>query len=237
MSGGLPGEVGVHDDPAAVAEAAARWVAERSAAAHPFRIAVSGGSTPRALFETLAAPAMAADIDWDRWHVFFADERAAPPDDEQSNYRLLRDTLLNRVGISPDQVHRMPADRADLESAAAEYAALLERECGRPPRLDVVLLGLGEDGHTASLFPGTPALDVDDAWVSRGRATYAPFDRMTLTFPAINAAAAVAFLVTGAAKGAALRAVGAGAVPAARVRPSAGTVTWFLDRAAADGAG
>jgi 6-phosphogluconolactonase len=137
------------------------------------------------------------------------------------------------VPVAPEHVHRIEADGPDLDAAAAAYSRLLETECGRPPRLDVVLLGLGPDGHTASLFAGTPALDVEDSWATRGRADVEPFDRITLTFPAINAAAHVAFLVTGNAKADALRGVVAGTVPAARVRPAHGDQTWFLDAAAA----
>jgi 6-phosphogluconolactonase len=229
----LPGSVRVLTDPIAVAAAAAQWVSERSATSIPFRIALSGGSTPQFLYEALASSTFNVGIDWSRWHVFFADERAVPPDDPQSNYRLVRDTLVSRVPIAPEHVHRIEADGPDLDAAAAAYSRLLEAECGRPPRLDVVLLGLGPDGHTASLFAGTPALDVEDSWATRGRAGVQPFDRITLTFPAINAAAHVAFLVTGNAKADALRGVVAGTVPAARVRPAHGDQTWFLDAAAA----
>lgn len=229
----LPGSVRVLNDPIAVAAAAAQWVSERSASSNPFRIAMSGGSTPQFLYEALPSSTFNAGIDWSRWHVYFGDERAVPPDDRNSNYRLVRDTLLSKVPIAPEHVHRIEADGADLDSVAGAYSRLLEAECGRPPRLDIVLLGLGPDGHTASLFPSTPALDVEDAWATRGRADSEPFDRITLTFPAINAAAHVAFLVTGNAKAEALRGVIAGTVPAARVRPAHGEEIWFLDTAAA----
>ncbi len=233
----LPGEVRVLDDPAAVATATAAWISERCARPGPFRLAASGGSTPRSLYELLASSSFRRAVDWSRWHVFFADERAVPPDDENSNYRLLHDELLSRVPIAASQVHRMEAEGADLAGAAADYSALLAAEAGEPPRLDVVLLGLGADGHTASLFPETDALHVTDAWTTRGRAPTVPHDRLTLTLPALNAAADVAFLVTGAAKADALRGVIHGSVPAARVRPAAGGLTWFLDSAAADSLG
>jgi 6-phosphogluconolactonase len=229
----LPGSVRVLTDPIAVAAAAAQWVSELSARSNPFRIAMSGGSTPQFLYEALASSAFRSGIDWSRWHVYFSDERAVPPDHRDSNYRLVHDALLSKVPIPPEHVHRMEGDSPDLDAAAAAYSQLLEAECGRPPRLDVVLLGIGPDGHTASLFPGTPALDVADAWATRGHADFEPFDRITMTFPAINAAAHVAFLVTGSAKAEALRGVIAGTVPAARVRPAHGDQTWFLDAAAA----
>ena len=230
----LPGEVRVVGDAVALGGAAAEWLSSVSAASPVLRVAVSGGSTPHFLYEALASSTFRGGIDWNRWHLFFCDERAVPPDHDQSNYRLVRDTLLSRVTVPESQVHRMRADSGDLEAAAAAYSELLESECGSaPPRLDMVLLGLGENGHVASLFPGTAALAVEDAWATPGRADYEPFDRLTLTFPTINAAARVAFLVSGPAKAAALRGVIEGTVPAARVKPADGSLVWFLDAAAA----
>ncbi|MEO8899389.1 MAG: 6-phosphogluconolactonase [Candidatus Dormibacter sp.] len=229
----LPGTVRVLTDPIAVAAAVAQWVSEQSARCNPFRIALAGGSTPQFLYEALASSTFKAGIDWSRWQVYFSDERAAPPDHHDSNYRLVHDTLLLRAPVPPGQIHRIEADGPDLDAAAAAYSRLLEADCGRPPRLDVVLLGLGADGHTASLFPGTPALDVVDAWTTRGRADFEPLDRVTMTFPAINAAAHIAFQVTGSEKGDALRGVVDGSVPAARVRAADGELLWFLDAAAA----
>jgi 6-phosphogluconolactonase len=231
--GELPGDVRVLTDPIALAADAAGWVSERCRGGDDFRLAASGGTTPRFLYEALASSTFRNGIDWQRWHVFFGDERAVPADDSRSNYRLLVDTLLSRVSVPASQVHRMEADRPELDAAAAAYSRLLEAECGAPPRLDLVLLGLGADGHTASLFPGTAALDVEDVWATRGHAADPPVDRLTLTLPAINAARRVAFLVTGGSKGDALRGVIAGSVPAARVRPATGELLWFLDAAAA----
>ena len=131
----------------------------------------------------------------------------------------------------------MEAERADLDAAAAEYSALLASSlpagAGGAPRLDCVLLGLGENGHTASLFPGTKALEVRDAWATRGLADYAPYDRMTLTFPTLNAAAGILFMATGENKREALRATAHGDVPASRVQPIDGSLLWLLDSAAA----
>jgi len=202
-------------------------------------IALSGGTTPRLLNEILSGPGWRDRMSWDWSNVYFADERACPPDDPASNYHLAWTTLLSRVPIDPGSVHRMPAERRDLDAAAAEYSDLLASslpaKSDGAPRLDVILLGLGENGHTASLFPGTPALDVTDRWATRGLADYEPFDRITLTYPTINAAAAVGFMVTGAAKHEALAATARGVVPASRVRPTDGTLAWFLDAAAAAG--
>ena len=243
---GLHGDVRVLTDSGAMADAAAALLADAAAASCAargrFDIALSGGTTPIALFDRLAAAPHRDGIDWPVWAVYFSDERAVPPDDPESNYRLVHDHLLTRVPIDPERVRRMPADHADLDVAADEYAVTLHGDL-RPgpagptgaPRLDCIVLGLGANGHTASLFPGTPALEVDDRWVTRGRADYAPFDRLTLTYPSINAAALVVFLVSGADKARALRATATGTAPAAGVQPSDGELIWLLDAAAAAG--
>jgi 6-phosphogluconolactonase len=169
--------------------------------------------------------------------VYFGDERACPPEDPESNYRLARESLLDRVPIQPSLVYRMEGEAPDLDAAASDYSSLLRSSRlpgpGGAPRLDCVLLGLGADGHTASLFPGTPALEVADSWCTRGVAPAAPVDRLTLTLPVLNAAAAVAFCVTGAGKAEALQRVATGEGPAARVTPAQGKLLWFLDQAAA----
>jgi len=238
----LPGTVSVAADPAGVAAAAADWLLDLAGDAITrsgrFAIALAGGSTPRSLYSLLATAPRRERTDWARWEFFFGDERACPPDDPGSNYRMAREALLDHVPVAAGRVHRMEGEREDLDLAAADYAAVLAATCasgaaGDAPRLDAVLLGLGENGHTASLFPGDPVLEVTDRWAARARADYAPFDRITLTFPVLNAARNVAFLVTGAAKGDALRGVAAGTVPAARVRPAEGDLRWFLDTAAA----
>jgi 6-phosphogluconolactonase len=224
-----------------VADTVANWIAAQARHAvddhGSFSIALSGGSTPRLLNEMLAGREWRDRIDWSAWDVYFADERACPPDDPASNYALAETTLLSHVPVDPGRVHRMPAERDDLDAAAAEYSDLLARSLPASaegaPRLDLVLLGLGENGHTASLFPGTPALEVTDRWATRGLADYAPFDRITLTYPTINAAAAVGFMVTGAGKHEALAATARGEVPASRIRPTDGMLVWFLDAAAA----
>ncbi len=167
------------------------------------------------------------------------------PTHPDSNYGMVRDALLDAIEIPPPNVHRMPAERADLDAAAAAYEAELAAVFGRsaqgsPPRFDVVLLGMGEDGHTASLFPGTPALAERSRWVVGVAAAGVATRRMTLTLPVLNNAAHVWILVGGAAKQQALRQVLAGdgeheRLPAALICPASGELTWFVDRAAAGG--
>lgn len=231
----------MHPDADSLADAAATLLTRESAdvcaVAGRFAVALSGGHTPARLFERLTGEPHRSQIDWPVWTVYFADERAVPPDDPDSNYRMAKEQLLDRVPIDPVRVHRMPADGLNLDDAADEYAATLHGDlpegAGHAPRLDCIVLGLGENGHTASLFPGTPALSVTGRWVTRGRADYEPYERLTLTYPTINAAALVVFLVSGAAKSAALRDTAAGLTPAAGVRPARGRLLWLIDAAAA----
>lgn len=184
-------------------------------------------------------------IPWAQTYLFFGDERFVPLDDPRSNFALVRETLLERVPVSASQVFPVPTQSASAAEAAAVYAAGLARffaagPGAAPPRFDLVLLGLGSDGHTASLFPDSPALQVNDAW-----ATWTPpgtlpppVDRITLTYPVFNAARQVAFLVFGEKKAPALREVleqqpTRERCPAAGIRPVDGTVTWLVDEAAA----
>jgi len=215
-----------------------------------FMVALAGGSTPRALYEELAreAPsvggpgAVAGVLDWTRAHVFWGDERCVPPEHPDSNYRMAAETLLSEVPIPADHVHRMRGEEVDPERAAALYAAeIRDAFAAAPaemPRFDLVLLGLGPDAHTASLFPGSPAI------AETSRLTAAPYveklgaHRITLTPPLLNAAAQVLFLVSGKSKAAPLRDVLEGEIrpalrPAQCIRPHAGALLWLVDEDAA----
>jgi 6-phosphogluconolactonase len=213
--------------------AAARAIAARGR----FVIALAGGETPRATYAYLAHEPFLGRIDWSKVVVAWGDERCVPPDDLASNYRMARETLLDRVPIPPAHVLRLEGEREPRE-AAARYDAALRSLFGDTPRFDLILLGLGDDGHTASLFPGTAALDARDAWAV---ANYVPkFDvwRLTLTLPVLNAADEVVFLVTGAKKAAVLAEVvnhpgPDSPYPAARVQPARGTLRWLVDAHAA----
>lgn len=216
-------------DPADLAARAADHVeALLRAGSGPFRLALSGGSTPRALYARLAG----RDLPWERLRLFLGDERAVPPDHPDSNYRMVRETLLAGAPLAPEQVHRWETERGP-EGAAEAYEATLAREFGGfPPRFDLVLLGMGDDGHTASLFPGTPALEVLDRSTAANPPGGSRGWRLTLTFPVLNAARRVLFLVAGASKTPALRTVLAGGdLPAARVRGTEDTL-FLVDRAA-----
>jgi 6-phosphogluconolactonase len=228
----MPG-VRSFDDAAAAARAAAEAVVAaaraRGEAGLPFRLGLSGGRTPVLLYRALAAPPLRGSIAWRSVHVFFADERAVPPDDPESNLRLARETLIAPAGIPAGNVHRMKGDARDLESAAREYEALLAEP------LDVLILGVGEDGHTASLFPGSPLVGEAARRVAPVLdAPKPPPRRITVTPRAIHEARRVIVLASGEAKAAAVAAalegrVGPGEVPARLMRDR----DWYLDRAAA----
>jgi len=191
-------------------------------------IALSGGETPRPVYAALAAPDVTTHVDWNRVDVFFGDERVVPPDDPASNYRMAMDALLSRVPIPKAHIHRMEAEHADLDAAATAYDGQL------PAALDMLVLGIGADGHTASLFPGSPALGERHRRVVVVDSPKPPRRRMTITPPVIAAARHVAVLVTGSEKAAAVAralddATPASAIPAVLARHG----VWFLDRAAA----
>ncbi len=219
-----------------VTRAAGEAVAARGA----FAIALAGGSTPSALYALLADPSREAfrRMPWSRTHVFFGDERHVPPDHPDSNYRMAHEALLSKVPVPPGQVHRI---RAELEpaQAAAEYERELRRFFGSDPAFDLVLLGMGADGHTASLFPGTTALEERERWVAASWVQKLGANRITLTLPILGQARALVFLVAGADKAGALERVlspsSAGeSLPASRVRPVRGRLLWLVDRAAAE---
>jgi 6-phosphogluconolactonase len=236
--------VSILHDPDALAAAAARLVVDAAAEAvlaqGRFTIALAGGVTPAATYAKLAAPPWRERVDWGRVWAFFGDERAVPPEHRESNFRMANEALLSKVPIPPAQVCRIRGEMEDPEAAAAEYAkslaAAFGTRRGELPRLDLVLLGLGVDGHTASLFPGSPVLREVFRTVAAVHAAAAAIpQRLTLTLPVLNAAARVAFLVTGAEKAKVLKAVLADRVmlPAALVSPEKGRLVWLVDRAAA----
>jgi 6-phosphogluconolactonase len=242
-----PLSVEVLADPAVVARQAAVWFLRLADEAvrrqGRFTVALSGGSTPRALYEVLAGPdagALGPSVAWDRVHLFWGDERYVPPDDPDSNYRMARAALLGRVPVPPEQVHPIPTNYPDPAEAAAVYEATLRSVFGIPqgwPRFDLVLLGLGPDAHTASLFPGTAALREVGALVTANWVPKFKAYRITLTYPALNHAACVQFLVCGGEKTDALRAVWHGPrdlerFPAQGILPDSGRLVWLVDRAA-----
>lgn len=228
----------IGEDPADVARIVADWLRGRIAASSGvFRIALSGGSTPKILFELLATPAYAEAIDWARVQLFWGDERFVPPEHPESNFGMTRRAMLEHVRIPAQNIHPVPFT-GTADTAATTYEADLRAAYGRAALVpeaalfDVVFLGLGEDGHTASLIPGEPVLEESERWVAavaHGR----PQARITLTYPAIRSSAAVAFLVTGAGKSSIVARMrdGEAKVPAARIT-STGEIVWFLDRAA-----
>jgi 6-phosphogluconolactonase len=225
----------VEDDAAAVARRAAGWLIERIAAGSgPFRLVLSGGSTPRLLYSLLAAEPYRARMPWDRLQLFWGDERFVPWDNPDSNYHMANETWLAHVEAPAASIHPIPTDTTP-EDCAQRYEKTLRDIADRrgPAFFDVVLLGLGPDGHTASLLPGQPVLDERAHWVApvlKGRDE----PRITLTYPALESSRAVAFIVTGAEKRDAVARTREGDVhlPAARLKPKGETV-WFLDRAAA----
>jgi 6-phosphogluconolactonase len=216
----------------AVARRAAAIVAaearEAVAARGRFTLAVSGGRTPWLMLRALAGE----DVPWGGLHLFQVDERVAPDRDPDRNWTHLRESLLDRAPLRPDQAHAMPVESPDLGAAAARYAQTLGEMAGQPPVLDLVHLGLGPDGHTASLVPGDPVLDVTDADVAI-TGVYQGRRRMTLTYPVLNRARRVLWVVTGGEKAGMLGRLSAGdaSIPAGRVRQEGALV--LTDRAAA----
>lgn len=243
------GIVHTFPDASALCHAAALQFVEAAARASQshgrFTVALAGGSTPNDVYALLATEAFKSRVPWSDVHVFWGDERCVSPDDSRSNYRGAYERLLSHVPIPPVNVHRM---RGELqpEDAAAEYESLLRHHFATPAgapgfaddsRFDLIMLGVGTDGHTASLFPDGAAVNDAAHWVLADNPASAATWRMTLTLPVINAAAAVQFLVAGDAKRAIVdrilhRCDDGALLPAQRVRPQAGTLVWLLDQAA-----
>jgi 6-phosphogluconolactonase len=243
-------EILVVPDPGALAREAARRFADLAREAVDargrFSAVLSGGSTPGALYRLLAEAPYRTQIPWQAVHLFWGDERCVPPDDEgsddwppSSNYRLAYETLIAHVAIPEENIHRLPGELAPATAARTYDLALRDFFCGPQPRFDLVLLGLGKDGHTASLFPGSSALEERERLAVAVEAHYEdrPAQRVSLTLPAINSARHILFLVQGKAKAGIVQAVlseANGAIlPAQRVQPRAGQLTWLLDAGAA----
>jgi len=235
------GELRVYADAGAVAQALAESfvaaglaaIAERGA----FAVALSGGNTPRAAYELLAADPLRASMPWSEVFIYFGDERCVPPDDERSNYRMARESFLDALPIPSENVARMRGE-IDPGLAANEYASILRTNLGANPRFDLIMLGLGEDGHTASLFPGITQTIEENSLVEAAYAQSQAMWRISVTANLINAARRVVFAVEGVAKARALAAVIEGpsepmTFPAQLVQPSSGELTWLVDEAAA----
>jgi 6-phosphogluconolactonase len=237
----LMGSMKILPDPSALARCTAEWMTAAALAAQgPFRVSLSGGSTPKALYGLLASDAFRGRFPWPRVHWYWGDDRFIPHDHPESNYRMARDAMLSTAPVPPENIHPMPTDGTP-EDAAERYERVLQKAYGASvrtldperPLFDITLLGLGADGHTASLLPGEPALEERKRWVAvvpHGR----PEVRITLTYPVIESSRQVAFLVAGPEKAKILGQIrgGGSRVPAARLRPL-GKLIWFVDRAAA----
>jgi 6-phosphogluconolactonase len=242
-----PCQVHIFDDVEQLSRAAAEWfvhlASDAVARSGRFTVALAGGSTPKRLYQLLAEPPYRDQIDWARWEIFWNDERAVPPDHPESNYKMAWDALFSRVPVDRSRVHRMPGEAADADQAAIAYqreiaAALAVSAEGPPPTLDLVLLGIGEDGHTASLFPSTEALEEHSRWVVANHVPQRSMYRLTMTLPILNQARHVVFLVTGAGKAAVLSEILEGPseprrLPSQAVQPTDGQLCWLLDRQAA----
>ena len=220
------------------AEAAVKSIDDAVHATGRCSLVLSGGSTPRPLYHLLASR-FRETISWAHVHMFWGDERYVPAGDAHSNFRMAKEALLDHVPCPAANIHPMPTHLSDPQAAARDYEATLKSYfAGQPPVFDLLLLGLGPEGHTASLFPGSPALEEATRWVLAVTAPADPPVRLTLTFPVLNRAANVYFLVTGSNKARALHHVLTGTAdphrfPAAGVRPASGTLIWWVDRDAA----
>jgi 6-phosphogluconolactonase len=233
------GRIEILPDPLALAHHVAEWMTQAALAADgPFRVSLSGGSTPKTLYGLLASDEFRSRFPWQRVSWYWGDERFVPYDHPESNFRMTREAMLAKAPVPPGNIHPIPTDGSP-EDAARRYELTLQQAYGgasldpHRPLFDVTLLGLGPDGHTASLLPGEPVLSERKRWVAavaHGR----PEVRITMTYPALESSRRVAFLVAGEDKAAIFTAIrkGDSRVPAAQIRP-VGELFWFVDRAAA----
>jgi 6-phosphogluconolactonase len=239
-------EIRILAGPSEVARAGAGEVlaaAQKAVSDHGyFSLALSGGSTPKVLYGLLADdPSFREKMPWSKTHFFWGDERHVPPDHPDSNYHMTQQAMLSKIIIPQENVHRVHGENPDAAAAAQEYETELQRFFGLTsevfPRLDLVLLGMGPDGHTASLFPGTPALKEHKRIVTANPVAKFNTDRITMTYPTLNNAARIVFLVNGADKAEPLREVLQGKsqpdlYPSQNIAPTNGTLLWLIDRTA-----
>jgi len=224
------------------ADEVVRIASEAAAARGAFTIALSGGSTPKVVYALLAEnAALRNSLPWNKMKVFFGDERHVGPGHADSNFQMASDAMLSKVPLQPKQIHRIKGEYPDAAQAAIEYEATIQREFGLKdgefPRFDLVLLGMGSEGHTLSLFPGTKALRETQRMVTRNWVGKLYTERITLTAPAANNAENIIFIIAGADKACALKAVLEGPhepeqLPAQMIQPSNGTLSWLVDQAA-----
>ncbi len=233
------------DNPAIARRAAEEFVKMAQSAVTrngSFSVALSGGSTPKLLYALLATdPDLRVKVPWDKMHLFFGDERHVGPDDPQSNFKMASETMFTKAPLKPEQIHRMKGEYPDAEKAAKEYEQDLRTHFRlkdkQLPRFDLVLAGMGDEGHTLSLFPGTKALHPGDRVVVRNWVGKLNTDRITLTAPAANNAGNILFMVAGKEKAPALKSVLEGAyepeqLPAQLLQPTNGKLLWLIDEAA-----
>lgn len=240
-------EVQILPDAAAIARRAAEKIVEAAAIAIKerggFTIFLAGGSTPKALYSLLASdPTFKSQFPWDKTQFFFGDERHVPPDDPESNFRMASESMLSKVPVKPEQIHRIKAEYEDAERAAQEYEQDLRSwfkpSAGQLPRFDVLLVGMGDEGHTLSLFPGTKALHDNGRWVMPNWIGKLFTTRITITAPVANNSALVIFMVTKADKALALKGVLEGPyepeqLPSQLIQPKNGKLLWLVDTTAA----
>jgi 6-phosphogluconolactonase len=254
MLGRSDAQVRVYSDAKEVALKAARFFARLAdqyiVGSGKFTVALSGGSTPRAMFSLLAEAPFLDTVPWESIHFFWGDERCVPPDHADSNYRMAQETLLSKVPVPPENIYRVPAELSDPNEAADKYSATLlnffmkdsklsgTAPLAGSPRFDLIFLGMGPDGHTASLFPGTEALHITDKVVVANYVEKFKAHRITLTAPVINNARNVTFIVAGPDKAPALHEVLEGEkqpdlYPSQMIHPHNGSLLWMVDEAAA----
>ena len=237
--------IAIYPDLETISQEAAQYVVrvaqEAIAARGLFSFGLSGGSTPGKLYSLLTSEPYRSQIDWGAVHIFWSDERCVPSDDPQSNYHLAWEAMLSKLNLRPEQIHRMPADRPDRDQASADYTTEIRRVLGGSgiPAFDLLQMGMGPEGHTASLFPHQPSLREQERLVMPVSVPKPPPDRLTFTPPLLHMARNLLYLVTGADKAEALRAVMGRAYqpeeyPAQLItRQAQGEVTWMVDPAIA----